>query len=103
VRNLAQNAFKHSLRRDVVELEFKGLRRGGLRIRVKDNGSGISKRELPFIFDQFYRGEMRAKQEGSGLGLYLVKHITTLHRGKIRAYSTLGVGTQIVIFLPSGK
>lgn len=103
VRNLVHNAFKYSQHGDFVQLEFKGLRRGGLRISVKDNGSGISKQELPFIFEQFYRGEMRAKPEGSGLGLYLVKHISTLHRGRIRAYSTEGIGTQIVIFLPSGK
>lgn len=103
VRNLIHNAFKHSQHGDFVQLEFKGMRRGGLRISVKDNGRGISKQELPFIFEQFYRGEMRAKHEGSGLGLYLVKHITTLHRGRIRAYSTEGIGTQIVIFLPSGK
>ncbi|MFZ9000027.1 MAG: sensor histidine kinase [Bacteriovoracaceae bacterium] len=54
-------------------------------LKIKDNGNGLKKSELKDIFQKFYQGENSAK--GSGLGLYLVKAIAKIHKGKIKAES----------------
>ena len=53
-------------------------------IKIKDNGIGIKKEDLPYVFERMYRGDKsRHKIEGSGIGLTLVKKILTLHSGTI--------------------
>ena len=52
------------IKRDIVELHFR------------DYGKGIPDEDVPFIFDKFYRGKNCGKEQGSGLGLYIVKYIT---------------------------
>ncbi len=71
-------------------------------IEISDSGTGISKEDLPFIFERFYRTDKsRSSQSGgSGIGLTIVKKIVELHRGKITAESELGRGTKIRIVLP---
>ena len=66
---------------------------------VKDTGSGISKDQLPYIFDRFYVGREN-KDEGSGLGLYIVKLIVDELGGDISVKSELGKGTEFNISLP---
>ena len=65
---------------------------------VEDTGSGISKEDLPYIFDQFFTN--RTNDNGNGIGLYIVKSIITEHRGNIEVDSTLGEGTVFTIRLP---
>lgn len=71
-------------------------------ISVKDNGIGIPEKDLPYIFDRFYRvDEARARKTGgTGLGLAISQQIIQLHQGSIHVSSTLGVGTEILITLP---
>jgi two-component system, OmpR family, sensor histidine kinase CiaH len=72
-------------------------------IRVTDKGIGISKEDLPHIFDRFYRSDSsRAKEgtDGYGLGLSLAKKIVELHKGEISAKSELGKGTTFIVKLP---
>lgn len=73
-----------------------------LSISVQDSGNGISKEDLPHIFDRFYRADKsRTKQSGgTGLGLAIAKWIVMKHSGTIEVESQLGVGTKINIKLP---
>ncbi|MBT2659778.1 ATP-binding protein [Bacillus sp. ISL-45] len=70
-------------------------------LELADNGPGISNESLPFIFQQFYREEgSRNKQTGgSGLGLSIAGMIIDEHGGTIKAESSLGIGTKIIISL----
>ncbi len=67
-------------------------------LRVKDNGKGIKKENLPKIFDRFYRAEDNDSR-GSGLGLPIVKSIVQAHGGSISIESIYGLGTEVTIEL----
>lgn len=65
---------------------------------IKDNGIGIDKRDLPFIFERLYRGDKSRQQiEGSGIGLTIVKKILMLHSAEISVESEIGKGTAFKI------
>jgi two-component system phosphate regulon sensor histidine kinase PhoR len=63
--------------------------------RISDTGVGIPPKDLPFVFDKFYRVEANNRMaKGTGLGLSLVKHIVeTVHKGRIFVESTQGKGS----------
>jgi signal transduction histidine kinase/DNA-binding response OmpR family regulator len=69
--------------------------------KVKDNGVGIPSERLPHIFDRFYQGDASATRtyEGTGIGLALVKELTSLHGGSISVESSPGSGTEFTIEL----
>lgn len=66
---------------------------------VQDKGKGVSKPELPIIFEKYYKG-VDTRVEGMGLGLFLVKNIIREHHGEIKISSKLNKGTTIKIKLP---
>ena len=67
--------------------------------RVKDNGMGIKKEDLPYIFERLYRGDKsRHEIEGSGIGLTIVKRILTLHSATINVESVTGIGTSFTLY-----
>ena len=68
-----------------------------VQIEIEDNGKGIGQKELPYIFDRFYRTDSsrNSSKGGSGIGLSIVRKIIEDHGGKIWATSKLGVGTEI--------
>jgi signal transduction histidine kinase len=72
-------------------------------IEVEDNGYGIDAKEIPFIFDQFYRGkEKRVRQrQGTGLGLAIAQKIVRAHGGTIEVSSELGRGTTFSVRIPT--
>lgn len=103
IDNLLDNAVKYSNERGEVYLG--GERRNGEAVfTVRDNGAGISKEDLPRIFERFYRADKARSRElgGTGLGLAIVKHIAQLHGGRVEADSELGKGTTIRVILPVG-
>lgn len=74
----------------------------GLTVEIEDTGTGISKEDLPYIFDRFYRCDKSRTKEsgGNGLGLSIAKWIIGRHNGGIEIESALNVGTKIIIYLP---
>lgn len=75
---------------------------GYITVKVKDEGKGIPKQDLPKIFDGYYRADNH-QVEGMGLGLYLVKNIIDAHRGDVEVKSVLNKGTTFLIYLPTPK
>ncbi|QUW21051.1 response regulator [Sporosarcina sp. Marseille-Q4063] len=74
-----------------------------VRIHISDNGFGIPKESLPFIFERFYQGadnSMKTGANGTGLGLAITKEIIILHNGTIEVVSEMGEGTTFTIELP---
>lgn len=72
-------------------------------IIIKDNGAGISKQDLPKIFDPYFSTREDVTQKGLGLGLTVVHSIIKRHEGVIRVTSEPGEGTTIRLYLPSAK
>jgi len=69
-------------------------------VQIKDNGAGIPKNDLPFIFDKFYRADTaRSTKAGSGFGLAITKQIIEGHQGKIWSISKENEGTSILFSL----
>ena len=101
--NVIDNAIKYTPRGGSVNIE---VLRAGRRaeIRVSDTGVGIPEKDLPHIFERFYRVDKARSREtgGTGLGLSIVKQIVLLHNGTIEATSTVGQGTVFTIELPIG-
>ena len=87
--NLLDNAVKYSKDRVAVEVETWGDADGQAHVRVTDQGLGMSRTHLPFIFTRFYRigAEVRRTRRGTGLGLFIVRAIVKGHRGTITADS----------------
>jgi len=87
--NLLDNAVKYSKDRVAVEVETWGDADGQAHVRVTDQGIGMSRTHLPFIFTRFYRigAEVRRTRRGTGLGLFIVRAIVKGHRGTITADS----------------
>jgi signal transduction histidine kinase len=103
VGNLLHNAAKYTAAGGEVAVSL-GVAGGAAEIRVRDSGAGIDPAFLPSIFDAFVQGERTlARTEGGlGLGLALVKGITELHGGAVRAESAgKGHGTEFVVRLPT--
>lgn len=73
-----------------------------LHIEVSDTGVGISKEDLPLIFEEFVQlgTDLKQKQRGAGLGLSIVKKLVKLQDGKIEVTSTLGKGTTFILEIP---
>ena len=72
-----------------------------LLLKISDNGTGIPKDELPYIFDRFYRTDKSRNRQsgGSGLGLSIVKYLIESHNGTIKINSELSKGTEVLIFI----
>ena len=105
ILNLVQNAISHTNEVDGVIGIFANEKYINktlyARIIVKDNGEGISKEHIKFIFDRFYRNESHRsrKHGGYGLGLSIVKSIVEAHGGKIKVISEMKKGTAFVVYL----
>lgn len=99
VRNLIVNSAKYSPESGKIKVSGHSGRER-MTLDIHDQGSGIDERDLPHIFDKFYRGKRQGKQKGTGLGLAIVKHIVERHGGHIGVRSEMGEGTTFRIEMP---
>jgi signal transduction histidine kinase len=102
---LLDNAIKYSPTKSTITIAAKRTD-GHVAISVTDRGIGISPKDLPHIFDRFYRADSaRSKSDinGYGLGLSIAKQIVKAHRGTITAISTKPKGTTITVTIPAKK
>src|SRR6185312_4083611 len=98
--SIIENAIKYSRAEGgKVKLDLHAAAES-VQITIEDQGIGISKEDLPKIFDRFYRSQRtRSQQAGSGLGLTIAKRIIEVHKATISAESEQGQGTLIRVSL----
>ena len=103
--NLVVNSIKYGREKGTTEVSIENLIKNKVIIRITDNGEGISKQNLPRLFERFYRVDKSGsrKEGGSGLGLSIVKHIIEAHEEKIYVESELGVGSEFSFTLEKTK
>lgn len=99
LNNLLSNAFKFTPSGGMVMLSASIDNLNKLILIVKDSGSGISPEDKSRIFEPFFQGQENSNQ-GTGLGLSLVKQLTTLHLGEVTFESTKGQGTTFKVCIP---
>ena len=101
VHNLFSNALKFTEDGGSIAIKIDKVEEG-FRIIFKDTGIGISKGDIPFIFEKFYQATNRSlvHDQGTGVGLSLSKEIIELHKGYIEVQSRQKEGTQFIITLP---
>lgn len=96
------NAVKYSQAQPIITVDIS-QKQSHISITITDNGCGIAREHLKYIFDKFYRvpnGEQQ-NTRGYGLGLYYARKVVDMHHGEISAHSRVGVGTAITIKLPT--
>jgi two-component system, OmpR family, phosphate regulon sensor histidine kinase PhoR len=99
--NLIGNAVKYTPAEG--QIMVSGRQNGTVEVSVRDTGIGIPARDLPYVFDKFYRvASAETKQiKGTGLGLAIVKSIVEAHNGRISVTSTPGQGSTFTVRLPT--
>jgi signal transduction histidine kinase len=103
ISNLITNAVKHTSAGDSIRVNIE-LTLGQLKITIADTGKGIIPQDMPFVFDRYFKGKLNSnpKNEGSGLGLSICKHIIEAHHGSISFKSVQGQGTVFHCLIPLG-
>ena len=103
VVNLVDNAIRHSPAGARVTVFARQATSSGLRLEVCDEGPGILPKDLPRIFERFYKGDrVRTRRVGgSGLGLAIARHMIEAHGGTLAAASEFGHGSTLTITLPN--
>ncbi len=96
VNNLLDNAARHSPLGGTIEVVVDA---GG--VRVRDHGPGIDPRDLPHVFDRFFRGAHSRGKQGSGLGLAIVRQVTEQHGGSAAAANAPDGGAVFTLHLPT--
>ena len=95
IHNIVSNAIKYMEKpRGIIQLRVKDVG-DFIQVEIEDNGKGIAAKDLPYIFDRFYRTDIsrNSSKGGSGIGLSIVKKILEDHGGKVWATSREGIGT----------
>ncbi|MCP4717668.1 MAG: HAMP domain-containing histidine kinase [Deltaproteobacteria bacterium] len=117
IRNLLSNAIKYTPDKGSITCEWLALPANEssetawpgvsslpdghwLALRVVDNGIGIDEKDLPHLFDRFYRVESQSNIPGTGLGLSIAQELVELHDGRLAVASTPGEGSIFALYLP---
>ncbi len=99
VTNYLGNSIKYSDGKNKIHI-LVTVEKDSVKVAVKDEGMGIAKAHLPFIFDRFFRAEKTMNLEGIGLGLFLCKQIIHAHNGHVWAESEEGNGSTFYFSIP---
>jgi two-component system sensor histidine kinase VicK len=101
VLNVMSNAIKYTPENGKVAVELREEDAYAV-IAIKDTGLGIPSKDIPFVFDRFYRVDKARSREmgGTGLGLSIAREIVESHGGEIDVQSVVDVGTTMTIYLP---
>ncbi len=101
--NLLDNAIKFSRKGGGIAVTIRATEEG-TSLAIRDEGIGIPVKELPRIFERFYKGDRvrtRSDEAGSGIGLAIARHLVEAHGGTIEVESRVGQGTTFTILLPN--
>jgi len=99
--NLIDNAIKFNKEKGIIRI-YSQDKEGEIKIVIEDSGIGIPEKDIPRIFERFYRVDKARSRElgGTGLGLSIVKHIVELHGGNVGVESVEGLGSKVWFTLP---
>ncbi len=99
--NIISNAISYGEQNGNIAISGKETKEN-IQIIIHDDGVGISEKDLPYIFERFYRAEASRSKDfgGSGLGLAIVKWIAEAHGGTVTAESTPGKGSTFTVMFP---
>lgn len=104
VENLVDNALKYSPVAPAIEIDARPAPAAMVEVRVRDNGHGIARDDLPHVFDKFWRSRHteQTQAKGTGLGLFIARELARASGGELRVESEgLGKGTTFVLVLPA--
>ena len=104
ISNLIINSINYGSEKGTTEISFES-KQEKIIVKVNDNGEGISKENMPRLFQRFFRVDVSRSrmQGGSGLGLAIVKHIIDAHNENIYVQSTVGIGSEFSFSLKKSK
>lgn len=99
--NLIDNAIKFNRENGFIKI-YNETKNDKIKIVIEDSGIGIPAKDIPRIFERFYRVDKARSRDlgGTGLGLSIVKHIIELHGGSVGVESTEGLGSKFYFYLP---
>jgi two-component system sensor histidine kinase VicK len=100
--NLLSNAIKFTPAKGRIEITAQQIDEQWIQVRVMDNGIGIPKKDIAFIFDRFYRADKARSRQmgGTGLGLSIAQTIIQSHGGSISLESDVRSGTMVTFTVP---
>ena len=103
--NLLTNAIKFTPQGGVVTVKCGWTQNGGQYLSIRDTGPGIPAHEIPIVMSSFGRGSLAQKNadEGSGLGLPIVKGLVELHGGSFTIKSEVRQGTEVIVVFPADR
>lgn len=101
MHNLLSNGYKYLKPHGGIIVELK-KEKENISIKVKDNGIGIPEKDIPYIFERFYRTDLSRDKNtgGSGIGLTITKSLVESHEGKISVESKEGEGSTFIVEFP---
>ncbi len=103
--NIVSNSLKFTSEGGEIKVTLLIIHESDLEIKIHDTGKGISKEDIPHVFDRFYQVDSTSTREyeGTGIGLALTKELIELHKGTIEVSSIEGEWTEFIIHLPVGN
>jgi signal transduction histidine kinase len=98
ISNIISNGIKYSNNQPVI-VKFESVV-GAIVLTVSDMGIGIPDKELPYIYDPFFRASNTSNFEGYGIGLPLARNIIRIHKGELKVFSNIPSGVVVEIRIP---